>query len=575
MPGLPGMKGDEGLTGYPGPTGEKGNNGEPGIDGPQGPDGISGLNGGRGDDGLPGLPGQVRIKLRKVLELFHFRTDTVNQVLLEPQESLELMVCPERRAWRVTAVRMALLVSVVSMDCPVRLELLEEKECEVMTVCPGWTVIGVNLVTKAFLVNLNFRHGYEQISILLVKVFPPHLQFINLIPKVHQGREAQPGIPGPGGWAPSRGFTFTKHSQTTEVPQCPTGTQPLWTGYSLLYVQGNGRSSGQDLGQPGSCLSKFNTMPFMFCNINSVCNVASRSDYSFWLSTEEPMTPMMNPVTGSAIRPYISRCAVCEVPTQIMAVHSQDTSIPNCPQGWGPLWQGYSFVMHTAAGGEGTGQNLQSPGSCMEHFRAVPFIECHGRGTCNYYATNHGFWMAVVEQDKQFRKPMSQTLKAGGLKDRVSRCQVSDLRRQSRQAIALDVELFEFVESSDFPWKRKQIVVSEHENLQINEVLNVARLTDEEEVSWQTSLAQIVVGEVEDFKRWERAEPTRKNRQAIHPDIQDSEFWQTGDRRRKLFDLVIPKGGFYLQIDQISNVRWHVDDLIVTQCQSCELGHVP
>ena len=138
----------------------------------------------------------------------------------------------------------------------------------------------------------------------------------------------------------------------------------------------------------------------------------------------------------------------------------------------------------------------------MEHFRAVPFIECHGRGTCNYYATNHGFWMAVVEQvcagmkditdenriiykkknwwndgkfmvlgiderislrerervsspryfyrwesrkiieeslspkinnvrlgneylqDKQFRKPMSQTLKAGGLKDRVSRCQV-------------------------------------------------------------------------------------------------------------------------------------------------------
>lgn len=96
------------------------------------------------------------------------RTDTVNQVLLEPQESLELMVCPERRAWRVTAVRMALLVSVVSMDCPVRLELLEEKECEAMTVCPGWTVIGVNLVTKAFL------------------VFPPHLQFINLIPKVHQ-----------------------------------------------------------------------------------------------------------------------------------------------------------------------------------------------------------------------------------------------------------------------------------------------------------------------------------------------------------------------------------------------------
>lgn len=34
----------------------------------------------------------------------------------------------------------------------------------------------------------------------------------------------------------------------------------------------------------------------MFCNLNSVCHVSSRNDYSFWLSTEEPMTPMMNPV---------------------------------------------------------------------------------------------------------------------------------------------------------------------------------------------------------------------------------------------------------------------------------------
>ena len=245
------------------------------------------------------------------------------------------------------------------------------------------------------------------------------------------GRQGAPGFPGPaglpgppGGWSPSRGFTYTKHSQNTQIPTCAGGTQPLWTGYSLLYMQGNGKSSGQDLGQPGSCMPKFNPMPMMFCNLNNVCNVASRNDYSFWLSTEEQMTPMMNPVTGTAIRPYISRCAVCEIPTQVMAVHSQDTVIPQCPVGWSGLWSGYSFVMHTAAGGEGTGQSLQSPGSCLEEFRAVPFIECHGRGTCNYYATNHGFWLAIVGKDNQFSKPMSQTLKAGGLKDRVSRCQV-------------------------------------------------------------------------------------------------------------------------------------------------------
>lgn len=73
---------------------------------------------------------------------------------------------------------------------------------------------------------------------------------------------------------------------------------------------------------------------------------------------------------------------------------------------------------------------LESPGSCLEEFAAVPFIECHGKGTCNYYATNHGFWLAIVDRNNQFRKPMPQTLKAGGLKDRVSRCQVCIKNRQ-------------------------------------------------------------------------------------------------------------------------------------------------
>ncbi|VDM15431.1 unnamed protein product [Wuchereria bancrofti] len=71
---------------------------------------------------------------------------------------------------------------------------------------------------------------------------------------------------------------------------------------------------------------------------------------------------------------------------------------------------------------------MESPGSCLEEFRAVPFIECHGRGTCNHYATNHGFWLAIIDKNKQWQKPMSQTLKAGGLKDRVSRCQKTEIK---------------------------------------------------------------------------------------------------------------------------------------------------
>lgn len=61
------------------------------------------------------------------------------------------------------------------------------------------------------------------------------------------------------------------------------------------------------LGAPGSCLRRFSTMPFMFCNLNDVCDFAQREDYSFWLSTEEPMPMAMTPIQSRDIANYISR----------------------------------------------------------------------------------------------------------------------------------------------------------------------------------------------------------------------------------------------------------------------------
>ena len=52
-------------------------------------------------------------------------------------------------------------------------------------------------------------------------------------------------------------------------------------------------------------MAKFNTMPFLFCDFNNVCNYASRNDKSYWLSTNEPI-PMM-PVAEHAIPEFISR----------------------------------------------------------------------------------------------------------------------------------------------------------------------------------------------------------------------------------------------------------------------------
>uniref|UniRef100_A0A183V3I4 Collagen IV NC1 domain-containing protein n=1 Tax=Toxocara canis TaxID=6265 RepID=A0A183V3I4_TOXCA len=244
-----------------------------------------------------------------------------------------------------------------------------------------------------------------------------------------EGIPGPPGLPGPSGPpgppGPSYrdGFLLVKHSQTSEVPQCPQGMVKLWDGYSLLYIEGNEKSHNQDLGHAGSCLSRFSTMPFLFCDVNNVCNYASRNDKSYWLSTTAPI-PMM-PVNEAGIEPYISRCAVCEAPANVIAVHSQTIQIPNCPNGWNSLWIGYSFAMHTGAGAEGGGQSLSSPGSCLEDFRATPFIECNGaRGSCHYFANKFSFWLTTIEDDQQFRIPESETLKAGSLRTRVSRCQV-------------------------------------------------------------------------------------------------------------------------------------------------------
>ena len=91
---------------------------------------------------------------------------------------------------------------------------------------------------------------------------------------------------------------------------------------------------------------------------------------------------------------------------------------------WGQIICHTSWLQHTGAGSMGTGQMLQSPGSCLEDFRSTPFIECHGQGTCNYYATTLSFWLSTIGRRQQFNKPQPQTLKAGNLRQNISRCQV-------------------------------------------------------------------------------------------------------------------------------------------------------
>lgn len=40
-----------------------------------------------------------------------------------------------------------------------------------------------------------------------------------------------------------------------------------------------------------------------------------------------------------------NRCSVCQSTANTIAIHSQTTQTPECPQGWFSLWTGYSFAM--------------------------------------------------------------------------------------------------------------------------------------------------------------------------------------------------------------------------------------
>ena len=64
-----------------------------------------------------------------------------------------------------------------------------------------------------------------------------------------------------------------------QQPLCPPGTALMWEGFSLLHIMGTAHAHGQALGDPGSCMRRFNTMPYLFCNLQNVCDYASRNDY--------------------------------------------------------------------------------------------------------------------------------------------------------------------------------------------------------------------------------------------------------------------------------------------------------
>lgn len=172
------------------------------------------------------------------------------------------------------------------------------------------------------------------------------------------------------------------HSQSSTIPACPSGWTSVKTGYSFMgALLGGNYESSQALGDPGSCLEVFGSLPIIECE-NNRCDYHTSGDYSYWLKG-----------SGSSS----SRCSVCRRDDGIKVVlHSQSSTIPSCPAGLSAAWTGYSFLMASIGDGSNAKQSLSDTGSCLGDVKnGVPTIECTVSGCSSVTGGDYSMWLTT------------------------------------------------------------------------------------------------------------------------------------------------------------------------------------
>ena len=73
----------------------------------------------------------------------------------------------------------------------------------------------------------------------------------------------------------------------------------------------------------------------------------------------------------------------CLCMTSILVRHGQSSDVPACPQGYTRLWHGYSYMGNIPVQGNGNGQDLSSPGSCLKHYYPHATTKCYNSDSCD------------------------------------------------------------------------------------------------------------------------------------------------------------------------------------------------
>lgn len=109
--------------------------------------------------------------------------------------------------------------------------------------------------------------------------------------------------------------------------------------------------------------------------------------------------------------------------TTVITQHSLTATAPGCPTGWTKLWDGYSFKGAWLSSGYSSPQDLGGPGSCLEEFRPIPFIECRTHVHCDFFTDDdYSTWLAVSSIAST--NPGDKT--AADILSSVSRCSVCE-----------------------------------------------------------------------------------------------------------------------------------------------------
>uniref|UniRef100_A0A336M5Z3 CSON010633 protein n=1 Tax=Culicoides sonorensis TaxID=179676 RepID=A0A336M5Z3_CULSO len=221
------------------------------------------------------------------------------------------------------------------------------------------------------------------------------------------------------------------HSQSTIIPECPLGQNKLWDGFSLIKLESNEQNIEIDLGSSGSCIKNFIASTSATCDIEGKCTKGQRNDRSYWLLANGSIGS--EPITEETAERLVSRCIVCDVPSAVVAIHSQSNEVPKCPSGWDDLWFGYSYLKDSE-------QNLAQAGSCLKEFKSPLFIECNpSKGTCNLLESHKSTWLVAdmsepiplapdaiketVEKVQDFIKEEAASIKSDPIIE-ISRCTV-------------------------------------------------------------------------------------------------------------------------------------------------------